>query len=318
MKIIYDPICLEYSKSGHPESPSRVERIYESLKNNHQFLKPEKVTEGDIEKVHTKEHWKNVREGKYFDWDTPVIDIKYPLVSAGSAIKAAQVLGFSLSRPPGHHAKKQAVGGFCYFNNLAIAVAKILPKYEKIAIIDFDNHCGDGTSDIFYSNPNVLYISLHQYPSYPGTGWVDEIGEGRGEGFNINFPLPLNTGDDIYFDSFNKILQILDQFKPNLVALSAGFDAHWSDPITQMNISTNTYYEIGRLVANKFPRIFGVLEGGYNLDWLPKCAVSFFDGLEKRSNPTFEEIRKSEISVWTQYQERLRKIKGVLSDHWVL
>src|SRR3989338_8029868 len=171
MKIVFDKSCLEYSKTGHPESPSRVERIYEALKGKHKFLEPEKVTETDIEKVHTKEHWKNVRDGNYFDADTPIIDIKYQLISAGSAIKAAQVLGFSLSRPPGHHSKKEGVGGFCYFNNLAIAVAKVLPKYKSVAILDIDVHHGDGTQDIFLGKKNVLYCSIHQSPFFPGTGF---------------------------------------------------------------------------------------------------------------------------------------------------
>ena len=273
MKIIYDSTCLEYSKLGHPESSKRVENIYRVLKENgHQFLQPEKVTEEDVEKVHTKEHWKSVRDESYFDCDTPVIDIKHVLMSVGSAIKAAQVLGFSLSRPPGHHAKKEGVGGFCYFNNLAIAVAKVLPKYKKIAILDIDVHHGDGTQDIFIGKKNVLYCSIHQSPIFPGTGLVSEQN-------CLNFPLPSGTEDTEYLKYLDKCLGEIKKFKPGLLAVSAGFDTYELDPIGGFKLKKESYTKIGKKIKELELPCFFVLEGGYSDD-LGELVLNLIKGFE--------------------------------------
>ena len=273
MKITYDPTCLEYSKTGHPESPSRVKNIYQALEENgYQFMQPEKVTEEDIEKVHTKEHWKSLRDGKYFDCDTPVIGIKYSLVSAGCAIKAAQALGFSISRPPGHHAKKEGVGGFCYLNNLAIAVAKVLPKYKKVAILDIDVHHGDGTQDIFLGKKSVLYCSIHQSPLFPGTGLISAHN-------CLNFPLPAGTGEDEYLKYLDKCLEEIKKFKPGLLAVSAGFDTYEFDPIGGFKLKKETYEKIGKKIKGAGLPTFFVLEGGYSDD-LGELVLNLIKGFE--------------------------------------
>ena len=273
MKIVFDPNCLEYNIPGHPESPERVKRIVETLGDNFSFLKPSPVTEEGIEKVHTKEHWKNVRDGNYFDADTPAIEIKYPLLSAGSAIKAAEVLGFSVSRPPGHHAKKASVGGFCYFNNLAIAVKHVLLKYKKVAILDIDVHHGDGTQDIFLGNKNVLYCSIHQSPLFPGTGLKSEQN-------CINFPLPAGTTEEVYLKYLGMCLKEIKKFRPNLLAVSAGFDTYEKDPLAGFKLEIETYKKIGQKIKELGLPTFFVLEGGYSED-IGILAKKFIEGVEK-------------------------------------
>jgi len=170
--------CLEYSSFGHPESPERVKRTYEHLsKAGYRFKEAKSCSEEDLLLIHTHEHIRKVKENAFFDPDTPNLEniYAYASLAAGGAIQAMEKAvegeaSFSLLRPPGHHAGRGYLGGFCYFNNIAIAVAKALRKVEKVVIIDFDGHHGNGTEDIFTGEKRVLYLSLHQYPAYPGTG----------------------------------------------------------------------------------------------------------------------------------------------------
>ncbi|MFN3301854.1 MAG: histone deacetylase, partial [Patescibacteria group bacterium] len=174
---------------------------------------------------------------------------------------------FSLMRPPGHHAGKDFCGGFCYFNNLAIAVAKFLKKDKKVAILDIDCHHGNGTEDIFLGKNNVLYISLHESPLYPGTGL-----ESR---FNcLNFPLPPRTQEKEYLQTLEIALEKISQFKPNLLAISAGFDTYKKDPLTYFGLEIDSYQKIGEKIAQLNLPTFSVLEGGYSQS-LPLCLYNF-------------------------------------------
>jgi len=274
MKIIYGTSCLEYNILGHPESPERVKLIIGALQENHTILKPSSVTEEDVEKVHTKEHWKKVRDGDFFDADTPVIDIKFPLLSAGSAIKAAEVLGFSVSRPPGHHAGKDFLGGFCYFNNIAIAVRKVLPKYGKAAILDIDVHHGNGTQDIFLGDKDVLYCSIHQSPLFPGTGLKPEQN-------CINFPLPHGTGEEVYLKYLEKCLEEIRKFEPTILAISVGFDTYEKDPLGGFKLNKESYRKIGEKIRGLGLPAFFVLEGGYSED-IGMLAKNLVEGFETR------------------------------------
>lgn len=281
MKIVFDEKCLEYKTEGHPESPERIESIIKALGDNFSFLKPSSVAEEDIKRVHTKEHWKNIRDKNYFDPDCPHLDIKYPLVSVGCALKAADVLGFSVSRPPGHHAKKASVGGFCYFNNLAIAAASVLPKYKKAAILDIDVHHGDGTQNIFLGNKSFLYCSIHQSPLFPGTGLKTEQN-------CINFPLPAGTPEDIYLKYLEKCLEKIKEFKPNILAVSAGFDTHEKDPLFGADepigggfkLKKESYRKIGEKINGLNLPTFFVLEGGYSME-LGELVLKFIEGVER-------------------------------------
>ncbi len=272
MKIVFDGNCLEYNITNHPESPERVRKIIEVLGENHSFFKPSSVAEEDIEKVHTKEQWKAVRDGEYSDADTPVIGIKYPLQSAGSAIKAAEVLGFSVSRPPGHHAGRSFLGGFCYFNNIAIALEKVLPRYGKGAILDVDVHHGNGTQDIFLGNKDVLYCSIHQSPLFPGTGLKSEQN-------CFNFPLPFRTTEEVYLKSLEKCLEEIKIFKPGILGVSVGFDTYEKDPIGGFKLSAGSYKKIGEKIKSLGLPMFFVLEGGYSED-IGILAKNFVEGVE--------------------------------------
>ena len=272
MRFVFDRACLEYKKEGHPESPDRVKYIVDALEGN-DFLKPSHVSEEDIEKVHTKEHWKKVRSQDYFDADTPPIDLKYTLLSAGSAIKAAEVLGFSISRPPGHHAGRSFLGGFCYLNNVAIAIRKVLPKYKTAAILDIDIHHGNGTQDIFLGNKNVLYCSIHQSPLFPGTGLSSEQN-------CINFPLPARTGEEIYLENLEKCIFEIKRFRPGLLAVSAGFDTFENDPIGGFGLKKESYTKIGRMIKSLGIPTFFVLEGGYSQE-VGELVLKLVEGFEK-------------------------------------
>ncbi len=259
MYIFFSEKCLEYRSPNHPESPERVKNAYDYLKDKYQFKEPNPCKEEDILLVHTEEHLKRVKSLDFYDLDTPPIPniYEYAKLSIGGAIQAAQETNsFSLLRPPGHHAGKNFLGGFCYFNNIAIAVAKVLPKYKKIAILDIDGHHGNGTEDIFKENEAVLYVSLHQYPAYPGTGLTSYK--------NIkNFPFSPNTDAQKYLKTFEEAVVEIHEFKPSLLAISAGFDTYKEDPLLQLNLELETYYKMGRILNELEIPFFAILEGGY-------------------------------------------------------
>ncbi|MEM5870318.1 MAG: histone deacetylase [Candidatus Aenigmatarchaeota archaeon] len=260
MKIVFSKKCLEYS-DNHIESPERVEKAYEILKEKgYEFIKPKPASEKDILKVHTEEHLERIKTGNFFDPDTPAYKniYEYARLAAGAAILAAKKKGFSLMRPPGHHAGKNGVAlgaltlGFCYFNNLAIAVKALdLPTL----ILDIDGHHGNGTQEIFFNNPKVIFISLHRYPLYPFTGT-------RSEGNCLNFPLPANIGNEKYLKTLDLALKKVEKEEFEVVAISAGFDCHFGD-IASLGLTSEAFKEIGKRIKNLGRPVFGVLEGGY-------------------------------------------------------
>ncbi|MBM3860292.1 MAG: histone deacetylase family protein [Verrucomicrobia bacterium] len=277
MHLVYSPRCLEYAAPGHPESPDRLRWILAALpKDQHTWLTPEPCAEEDILRVHTAEMLNRVRTGAFYDGDTPSFPNIYELarLSAGAAILASEqaIAGrkaFALVRPPGHHATRDRVMGFCYFNNIAIAVARLT---QRTAILDFDCHHGNGTEDIFYRDKRVLYVSLHQFPCYPGTGAFSQAN-------CRNYPLPPGTEPSAYLAALDKSLDEIRAFKPELLALSAGFDSYKGDPITSMGLEIETFGEIGRRIAALKVPAFATLEGGYAPE-LGKCVAAFVDGWE--------------------------------------
>ena len=281
MLIVHSPLCLDYAAEGHPENPERVRTAVAALEeSDHVWIVPDPCDEADILRVHTPAHVDAVKTGHFFDVDTPFFpDIdKIGRLAAGGAILAADRAlagepALSLMRPPGHHAERQRVMGFCYFNNLAIAVAKMLAEQraQRVAILDFDCHHGNGTEEIFLGNERVLFASLHQSPCYPGTGLVSRKN-------CLNYPLPPGAGPHAFLEALDDVLEQIHAFGPSLVAVSAGFDAYKCDPITDMALEIDTYCEIGvRIVA--YTRAaptpcFAVLEGGYSKDFA-LCVASF-------------------------------------------
>jgi acetoin utilization deacetylase AcuC-like enzyme len=207
-------------------------------------------------------------------------------LAAGAGLSLADELmagtirnGFALLRPPGHHAEKSQALGFCLFNNIAILARYLQRRHglEKILILDWDVHHGNGTQHAFEEDPSVFYISLHQFPFYPGTGAGHEKGSGRGKGYTLNCPMPAGAWDGDYRTAFeNVILPRAREYRPDAVLISAGFDAHFSDPLAQVQLSTEMYGWMTReimAVAQEFSggRVLSLLEGGYDLEYLPRC-----------------------------------------------
>lgn len=275
MKVVFDERCLDYAFPFHPESPERVEKIKFVLEEfGASFIKPEKIDEKLLLKVHEKSFVEKLKRKDYFDPDTPKLDFTYTLFSAACAVKAAKINGFSLSRPPGHHAGKNFLGGFCYLNNIAIALESLRKENEKAVILDIDAHHGNGTENIFFGKENVLYISLHQHPLFPGTG--------RESRKNcINFPLPPYTTGELYIKVLRKALEIAHSFSPDIFAISLGFDTYEKDPLSQLMLRERDFQNIATLIrsfSQSAKRFFIVFEGGYAND-IEKLAKAFFEKL---------------------------------------
>ncbi len=169
---------------------------------------------------------------------------------------------------------------------------------------------------VFYDNPKVLYCSLHQYPAFPGTGWVDEIGSGRGQGFTINIPMPPASGDDVFWNGLEYVLPIARAFDPEIVAVSAGFDAHQLDPLLQLKLSLDCYHQCGAWLRSNFDKVFAVLEGGYNLNILPKAIYQFVDGFNGKNPKYLEDPTTSDPSVRTAFNRNLDQLHHILKDYW--
>ena len=271
---------------GHPEKPDRVTAVIKKLKQNTSLIwkKSVKFDEKYLNITHSENYILDVKKSfpnnglKFLDGDTIVSpgSKKATIDAAGSIISAIEGIenkrfnkAFCAVRPPGHHAEKNKAMGFCIYNNVAVGAKYLINKYKynKIAIIDFDVHHGNGTQDIFYEDDKVLYISTHQYPYYPGTGSNNE----RGKYNNIlNIPLPAGTNSEEYLNAYNYVIKKLIEFKPEFLMFSAGFDAHKDDPLAQINLNSKDFYEITRrtiLATQKFckGKVVSILEGGYDL-----------------------------------------------------
>ncbi|MCM8771896.1 MAG: histone deacetylase [Candidatus Omnitrophica bacterium] len=282
IKFVYSEEFLKYEEPSHPESPKRVESIvnYLKKKGKFSFVEPSPCKEEDLLLVHTEEMIKRVKENDFFDPDCPNIPeiFYYACLSCGSAIKASEIclegtVGFSLGRPPGHHAGKNKIGGFCYFNNIAVAVKKLLLKNLKIAIIDIDGHHGNGTEEIFRGEKNVIYISLHQFPAYPGTGKYS---------FEncYNFPISPFSSSKKYMEKFNCSIEIIENFSPDVIAVSCGFDGYKEDPLLNLSLDETDYYIIGKKLGSLKKNLFFVLEGGYNISKIGNLCFCLISGVE--------------------------------------
>ncbi len=271
---------------GHPEKPYRVTVVIDKLKKNKSLIWKNsiKFDEKYLNITHSKNYILYVKKSfpnnglKFLDGDTIVspgskeatIDATGSIISAIDGIENQEFnKAFCAVRPPGHHAEKNKAMGFCIYNNVAVGAKYLINKYKynKVAIIDFDVHHGNGTQDIFYEDDKVLYISTHQYPYYPGTGSNNEKGK-----YNniLNIPLPAGTNSEEYLNAYNFVINKLIEFKPQFVMFSAGFDAHKDDPLAQLNLNSKDFYEITKrtiLATQKFSKgkVVSILEGGYDL-----------------------------------------------------
>ena len=287
---------------GHPEKIDRVTAVIENFKKldnkNLVWKKPSSFEQSILIKTHTKDYIKQVNLSfpqsglKFLDGDTVVSpgskdatkDAVGSIISAIDGVEKKEFKNaFCCVRPPGHHAEKEKAMGFCIFNNVAVGANYLIEKYKykKIAIIDFDVHHGNGTQDIFYNDKNVLYISTHQYPYYPGSGSEKESGKYNNV---LNIPLEAGTTGNEYLNAYEKVLDKLKEFKPEFLLFSAGFDAHIDDPLAQLRLSSEDFYKITKRtleVSKPFcnGNIVSILEGGYDLRALKESTERHVDAL---------------------------------------
>jgi len=291
---LYDKIFLAHDTGlSHPECPERLIAIDDKIRSAPYYeslvkVKPSMPDLQYIKTIHTPAYLDRIRQeieggAQYLDsMDTEVCPRSYDvaLMAAGGCLNmcdtvmsGAALYGFCAIRPPGHHAESDSAEGFCIFNNIAIAARYLQKKHalSRVAIIDWDVHHGNGTQHAFYRDNTVLYISLHQYPHFPGTGSIFEKGDGPGEGFTMNFPMNRGDGDTEYFAIFtSQIIPALNKFRPDIILISAGFDAHRADPLSSINLSTEAYGEFTVMLLDAARqccqgKIIAFLEGGYHL-----------------------------------------------------
>ena len=285
---------------GHPERPDRVSVIIENLKKNKKLIwkKPLKFDKKYLKITHKSNYIDDVEKSfpnkglHFLDGDTIVspgsrqasLDSVASIITAIDSVQNKEFKNvFCPVRPPGHHAEKDKAMGFCIYNNVAVGANYLIEKYKlnKIAIIDFDVHHGNGTQDIFYENKKVLYISTHQYPFYPGTGTNNE----KGKHNNIlNIPLPAGTNSEEYMNAYEYVLKKLKEFKPEFLLFSAGFDAHQDDPLAQFKLQSKDFYDITKRtldVINKSinNKVVSILEGGYDLNALKESSEYHLNAL---------------------------------------
>ncbi|NDJ74753.1 MAG: histone deacetylase [Chloroflexi bacterium] len=300
-----------HTLSNHPENASRLIAI-QDLFDAHDLLTgllivpAQPVADEDLLAVHQPEHLTRLRQfagrSVMFGPDTYAVPCSYETarLAAGGVRRVVETVldgeadnGLAAIRPPGHHATPTAAMGFCLLNNIAVGARFARRQYDdvqRVAIVDYDVHHGNGTQDIFYTDPSVLYISLHQSPLYPGTGHINEVGAGTGSGYTLNIPMQAGVGDGGYALMVNEVvIPALRRFEPDLLLVSAGFDAHWSDPLAGMQLSLRGYDYLTRqliAVAQELcqGRIIFVLEGGYNLQALSNAWVNVAHALLGRAD----------------------------------
>lgn len=309
--IVWSEAYLDHETESHPESPDRWVAIDRALRAAGLFdvlplLTPSPATLKQVLAVHSSRLVERIRDigergGGWLDPDTWVSPLSWEtaLLAAGGACDAVDAVmegraprAFSLARPPGHHAEPHRAMGFCLLNSVAIAArhAQAAHGIQRVAIVDWDVHHGNGTQAIFWEDPSVLFISLHQFPFYPGSGSRAETGGGEGTGTTINIPLPAGTGEDVYLAAMDDlVLPALRAFAPELILVSAGYDAHEDDPLAMMRLRTESFGLFAERLRDAAEELCGgklvlVLEGGYNLNALGDSVVATIEALDRSRN----------------------------------
>jgi len=337
---VYDAVSAKHTQSGHPENAGRLDAVLEELEKSELLdrlvhIPSRPATDEELLPVHSPAHIDSINsipenEDSYLDGDTYTTPVsrQAAYTAAGSTVALTEAVlqgkidnGFALVRPPGHHATHDRAMGFCLLNNIAAAAECALrsTKSDRVAIIDFDVHHGNGTQDIFDSRADVLYISSHQYPCYPGTGPARDSGRDEGAGSTVNIPLPPGSGDiaiQTVYDGL--VLPVLRRFEPGMIFVSAGFDAHLADPLAQLRLSLEGFHWLSSCLISAAHELCGgrivfVLEGGYNLDVLRHGvanSIRLLLGLDEFTDP----LGKSGYHEDQPYEHlgELRRIHGLM------
>ena len=317
--------------AGHPERPARLSAALAGLRDAGldeaiEFAASESAPLPAILRVHDValvERLSALDEGGggFIDGDTSMNEYSFEAarLAAGAGLVAIERLregrhraALCVVRPPGHHATPSTSMGFCLFNSISITAAALVAAGERVAIVDFDAHHGNGTQDAFYDRDDVLFVSLHQYPWYPGTGWVDEVGRGRGAGYTVNIPFAAGTSGDAYRHAFDAVVwPKIESFRPTWILVSAGFDAHRLDPLAELGLTSGDFGDISRKLITMVPagRLIAYLEGGYHLDSLALSVaetVGAFEGVAVDGEDASSGTRAEDVIAAVQAQHGLR------------
>jgi acetoin utilization deacetylase AcuC-like enzyme len=324
------PSSLAHDTGMHPEQPARIIAIQRELSARgwlgYERLESKAVDRTVLTAVHPERYIAAIeaaasRGGAQLDPDTTVSEGSFvaALHSAGGAVQLVELLldgeapfGFSCHRPPGHHALPARAMGFCLFNNVAVAAQHALSarSLERVLVFDWDVHHGNGTDDIFRSSSSVLYVSIHQWPLYPGTGAASDAGSGEGTGYTVNLPVPAGSGDDLYRSLVDHVVVPLGrEFEPQLVLISAGFDAHRDDPLADCSVTEPGFgamaAAIRRMGQELNAPVGAVLEGGYALDALARSVAATLEAF----GPAFKSARDSAVDVAPLAREALARLQ---------
>lgn len=342
--LVYSEDYMNHETGNHVENKMRVQVIMDAIREMDlldlkDIFKPEMAGEEDLLRVHSEEHVDYIKAfckkgGGYIDFDTVASPQSYEIakLSAGGAIKAAELVlngqdsSYSIGRPPGHHATRIKAMGFCIFNNLAITLEYLreVKKIRKFLIFDFDVHYGNGTAEIFYDDPQVLYISIHQDPRtfFPGTGFMEEIGREEGKGTNLNIPLPPGSNTDDYKYILERILRpVAEKFSPDFYLVDVGFDGHRDDPLSSINLDDQFYEWIAVEMMDIAESLTLILEGGYDLNALSRSNIKLINGLKNyqilkdRYNKKDKQSSSNNSKVHEETREIYKSLQEIFSPY---